>query len=113
MTEKRIVNETTGGAKGSKDERFDLLPWDELAELSRLYGFGAKKYEPRNWERGYAWSLSFAALHRHLCAFWGGESVDAETGCNHLASVVFHAFALMRFEQAHPELDDRPVSIAA
>lgn len=107
-TEKRIVNEATGGMKGRKDERFELLPWEELAEVARLYGFGASKYEDRNWERGYDWSLSFGALHRHAAAFWRGEEVDPESGCSHMASVVFHALALMRFARAHPELDDRP-----
>lgn len=108
MTETRIRNDKTGGEKGRKLERFDLLPWAELEEVARLYGKGAAKYEARNWERGYDWSLSFGALHRHLAAFWQGESADAETGCSHLASVVFHALALMQFERTHPELDDRP-----
>lgn len=105
--EVRVVDATTGGAKGQKLARFDLLPWPELWEVAKLYGKGAEKYEDRNWERGYRWGLSFAALHRHLAQFWQGESVDAQTGCHHLASVVFHAFALMRFEKQHAELDDR------
>lgn len=108
--EVRITNSATGGEKGSKAERYDLLPWVEVAEVARLYGRGAAKYAPRNWERGYDWSLSFAAAHRHLAQFWGGESADQETGCHHLASVIFHALALMQFERTHPELDDRPLS---
>ena len=106
--ETRVTNERTGGEKGRKLERFDLLPWAQLAEVARLYGKGAEKYEDRNWERGYAWSLSFGALHRHLAAFWGGEYEDVETECAHLASVVFHALALMFFHATHPDLDDRP-----
>jgi hypothetical protein len=104
--EVRVVS-STGGEKGSKDERFDLIPVGPLTEVARLYGIGAKKYAKDNWRRGYEWSLSFAALCRHLWAFWGGESYDKETGCHHLASVVFHANALMEFEKTHPEFDDR------
>lgn len=107
------VTHSTGGQKGSKLERFDLLPWDCLQEVARLYGKGAEKYEERNWERGYPMSLSFAALQRHLVAFWQGESHDKETGCHHLASVVFHAFALMRFEKMSPTLDTRPAPTAS
>lgn len=116
-SEVRITNETTGAQKGSKDERFDLIPWEPMQELARLYGFGARKYEAHNWAKGYNWSLSFAALHRHLAQFWLGESTheviegEPETQAHHLASVVFHAFALMYFEKHHPELDDRQLRL--
>ena len=106
-TEVRIVS-STGGAKGSKPQRYDLIPAEPLRLLAELYGKGAEKYEDRNWEKGYDWSLSFAALNRHLWQFWNGENYDRETGAPHMASVVFHAFALMEFMQTHPEFDNRP-----
>lgn len=106
--EVRVVNATTGGAKGIKIHRYDLIPAAPLREVARLYGEGAKKYAERNWELGYDWSLSFGALNRHLWQFWSGEEFDSETKCSHLASVVFHALALMEFEDTHPELDNRP-----
>ena len=105
--EERIVNEKTGGAKGQKMERFDLIPVEPLTEVARVYGEGAKKYAEHNWSLGYDWSLSYAALMRHLTQFWNGESIDEESGCHHLASVVFHALALMYFEQHHQEFDNR------
>ena len=108
MKQEIVVNEKTGGAKGKSLARFDLLPWRELWEVAELYGVGASKYKDRNWEKGYAWSLSHAALHRHLAQFWNGESVDQETKCRHLTAVIFHALALMRFEKDFPDLDDRP-----
>lgn len=107
--EVRTRNETTGGEKGAKPEAYNLLPWDELDEVARLYHRGAQKYEPDNWKRGYDWSLSFSSLIRHVTAFWRGESLDSETKCHHLASVAFHALTLMYFEKHHPELDDRRV----
>jgi hypothetical protein len=100
--------EQSGGRKGQNEYRTDLLPWDVILEDAKLYGRGAQKYEERNWERGYKWSLSFAALIRHAIQFWLGESYDQETGCHHMAAVRFHAAALERFEREHPELDDRP-----
>ena len=39
-----------------------------------------KKYADRNWEKGYAWGLSVAALRRHLAEWLKGESIDPETG---------------------------------
>lgn len=106
--EVRIVDPETGGAKGSKLARFDLLPWQELWEVAELYGRGAEKYEERNWEKGYAWSLSFAALQRHVAQFWNGEQRDEETGAHHMASVIFHALALMHFDMQRKGTDDRP-----
>jgi hypothetical protein len=109
-SETRVVDPVTGGAKGSKPERYDLLPFDQLDEVARLYSFGTEKYEANNWRRGYDWHLSYSSLIRHARAFWGGESIDDETKCHHLASVVFHALALMYFEKAHPDGDDRWVA---
>lgn len=111
--EVRIKNEVTGGEKGQKLARFDLLPTGPLWEVAELYGVGARKYAERNWERGYNWSLSYGALQRHVNLFWSGESYDKETKKHHLASVIFHALALMEFENTHPELDDRPSTLAA
>lgn len=98
----------TGGEKGIKRERHDLIPVQPLRQLADRYGVGVEEgYLERNWERGYSWSLSYAALQRHLLAWWGGEEMDGETGSSHLAAVAFHTFALMEFSRTHPELDDR------
>jgi hypothetical protein len=103
----RVVDPTTGGAKGSKLAQFALIPVRPLEEVAQVYGFGAAKYADRNWEKGYKWSLSYSALQRHLHAFWRGESTDPESGRPHLAHAVFHCLALMEWERTHPEMDDR------
>jgi len=97
----------TGGEKGVKPERYDLIPVEPLAEVARHYGAGAAKYDDRNWERGYPWSNSYAAMMRHANAFWSGEEMDPEMGTAHLAAVVFHAFTLMQFAKYHRSYDDR------
>ena len=101
---------STGGQKGKKLARFDLIPPNAIIEIAELYGRGAEKYEDRNWEQGYPISLSFAALNRHLWQFWNGENRDEETKAHHLSSVIFHAIAMMTFQDTHPEFDDRPKS---
>jgi Domain of unknown function (DUF5664) len=106
-SEVRVTDPSTGGQKGTKLERFDLIPAEELEAVARVYGRGAQKYAERNWERGYAWGLSFAAMMRHAWLFWRGQSYDEETGLHHLAQVVFHCFALMRFERLEKGTDDR------
>ena len=103
------VTSTTGGEKGSKPARYDLLPAVPLEMLARLYGKGAEKYAAHNWARGYDWSLSFAALQRHAWAFWSGEDTDPEMGLPHMTAVAFHAFALVHFatHDRYAAFDDR------
>ena len=103
-----VENATTGGKKGQKNARFDLIPPYPLWKLAELYGAGAKKYADHNWLRGYDWSLSFAAAMRHLWQFWGGEEIDPETGMPHATCAAFHCFTLVQFMETFRDGDDRP-----
>lgn len=105
--EVRVTDPKTGGQKGSKPERFDLIPVEPLRNLARVFAVGAKKYADHNYRKGYQWSLSYAALMRHATAFWNGEDNDPETGLPHLAHACWHTMALMCFMQEHPDGDDR------
>lgn len=102
---------STGAQKAGNDERHDLVPVGPKRELATHYGVGSKKYADRNWELGYEWSKSYAALTRHLVQFWGGEDIDPETGSKHIIAVAWHAFALAEFMETHPEFDNRPTTI--
>lgn len=110
LTERRVTSHT-GGQKGQKLARYDLIPGEALRKIAELYGRGAGKYDDRNWELGYDWSLSFAALQRHIWQFWNGEDMDEEMGMEHVACAMFHAFALLTFMDEHPEFDDRPSTL--
>ena len=107
------VTSKTGGQKGSKLARYDLIPTEPLKELAEHYGKGAEKYEKvngvDNWRNGYDWSLSYAALNRHLGAFWSGEDIDEETGSYHLVAVAWHAFTMLYFlmNERYEQFDDR------
>lgn len=108
--EVRVVDPETGGEKGSKLARFDLIPHEALEALAEHFGRGAEKYADRNWERGYDWALTFAALNRHLWAWWGGEDVDPETGSNHMTAVAWHAFVAFTFQERGLGTDSRVVT---
>jgi hypothetical protein len=108
LTEETIItDESTGGQKGDKPSRYDLIPAYPLDNVARAYGYGASKYAPQNWRKGYKWSLSFAALMRHAWAFWRGEDNDPESGLPHLAHAAFHCLTMMEFTETHTKLDDR------
>lgn len=100
----------TGAKKGSKLARFDLIPAGPMWELAEHYGRGAKKYADRNWEAGYAWSLSLAAAMRHINLFWRGEDRDDETGSKHVICAAWHLIALAEFMETMPDKDNRPLT---
>lgn len=107
-SEVRTVDPETGGEKGQKLARFDLVPSDALWEVAEHFGRGALKYAERNWERGYKWSLSFAAIMRHLHLWWLGEDRDPETGSLHVTSAAWHCLVLIAFIIRGKGTDDRP-----
>lgn len=92
---------------------FDLLSPDYLYGTVAVLKFGAEKYEPYNWAKGILYSRVFAALQRHLWAFWSGEDIDEETGLHHLLHASCCLMFLVHYE-AHPEkyteFNDRPAS---
>ena len=107
MSEIRVTDPKTGGQKGKKPEAYALIPPHPLAEVARVYGKGAEKYNAWNWNKGYAWSLSLSALQRHIEAFKMRISLDHDDGLHHLAHAAFHLFALMEFERMGIGTDDR------
>lgn len=78
---------STGGEKGVKLARYDLIPVLPLRLLAEHYGRGAAKYADNQWRRGYEFSKSIAAKVRHFEAWRGGEDFDVcpadGYGCRH------------------------------
>lgn len=116
--ETRVKDPKTGGEKGVKLARFDLVPWTIIREVAEHFGRGARKYAARNWERGYAWSYSYGALHRHLESFWAGDDLDDDpelldedgvVRARHIVAVIWHGLVLAYFSRYGVGTDDRPV----
>ena len=110
MTEVRLTDPVTGGQKGVKEERYDLLPFDALDEVTRVYAAGARKYADDNWLKGYSWRLSLGALLRHISKFMCGEDFDPETGCHHMAHAAWHCLTILTFYLRDLGTDDRKPS---
>lgn len=100
--------------EGRKDDTgklpYHLLPPELMEQVATVLEFGARKYEPRNWEKGMAWSRVFSALMRHMWAWWRGEPADPETGFSHLAHAGCCLAFLIAYEQRQTGVDDRPTS---
>ncbi len=101
-------NNTPGGRKDDQDKpRMDLLPPELLEEVSKVLAFGARKYEPRNWEKGMDWGRVHGAALRHLTAWSKGEDTDPETGLSHLAHAACNLAFLIAYEKRNVGVDSR------
>lgn len=126
---------STGGQKGVKLERHDLIPAGPLKALAEHYGVGALKYDNHQWRQGYELSKSYAALQRHTTEWLAGRSYDVcsndpdgcshvdmdgnpfvspredacfnHTGSHHMVAAAWHAFGILELESHFPEHDDR------
>jgi hypothetical protein len=87
--------------------RYDLVPTIAQREYVKILTVGAKKYAPRNWEKGMKWSKVIASLERHLAAFKLGEDRDPETGELHMAHAMCNAAFLTQYAFTYPQGDDR------
>jgi hypothetical protein len=105
------MSDNYGHKDDSEKIKYDLIPPSTLHALAVVLTFGARKYAPRNWEKGLAWGRVFGALMRHLWAWWQGENADRETGYSHLWHAQCCLSFLIEYEVTHPELDDRPGSV--
>lgn len=98
--------------EGRKDDalkpRHDLIAPELPDYVARVLTFGAEKYGERNWEKGMKWHRPFAALMRHIWAWWSGECYDPETGLPHLAHAACCVMFLLAYEERNIGEDDRP-----
>ncbi|MDI9724320.1 DUF5664 domain-containing protein [Acinetobacter baumannii] len=80
--------------------RFSLIPKGSLAPVINVLEFGARKYSEDNWRKvANAETRYFDAAHRHLNAWWDGQTADPETGESHLAHAVSCLLFILALEQ--------------
>ena len=101
-----------GGLKfdAGKDP-MELLDFSALRGVSRVLGFGARKYAAHNWRGGIQYSRLLGATLRHLAAYQQGEDNDPETGLPHIDHALCELMFLSAFiHEGRKELDDRPTT---
>ena len=79
---------------------WDLLPWQPVKQIVEIMTFGAEKYGPNTWqgiEDGK--NRYFAAMMRHIMAWWEGEKIDPESGKSHLSHAACCLLFLMWLER--------------
>ena len=89
--------------------RMDLLSISALEGLADVLTYGAAKYNDRNWERGMNFSRVYAAVLRHLFAWWKGEDIDSESGLSHVDHALCGVMILSHYSaNSFGAWDDRP-----
>ena len=96
-----------GNKFDSGKPRMDLVPPEMEEAVAQVLAFGASKYGERNWEHGMKWGRPYAALKRHINAWWGGEDTDDETGMSHLWHAACCIAFLVSYEKRGIGTDDR------
>lgn len=84
----------------------DLLDPAALEGIAAVLAFGAKKYAPHNWRKGFKWSRLVAAMLRHTFAIMRGEYIDPESGLPHIDHVGCCWMFLSNHMKTKPELND-------
>lgn len=89
-----------------------LVPPELIYAVSGRLQIGSKKYGDRNWEKGIAYSKCYAAVLRHLFAWWEGQDCDPDAeGSLHLDAALTNLTFLVTYtKRGYVGLDDRPDS---
>ncbi|MFV5668303.1 dATP/dGTP diphosphohydrolase domain-containing protein [Acinetobacter baumannii] len=99
---------TEGQKFDNAKPRFSLISKGSLAPVINVLEFGARKYSENNWRKvANAETRYFDAAHRHLNAWWDGQTVDPETGESHLAHAVSCLLFILALE--HEKSLSRPI----
>lgn len=104
------------GATNSKTtrnkRRYTLIPQVALDQCADVFGFGAAKYSPNNWQNETNPDVYIDAAMRHLAAIRNGELIDLDHGQSHAAAVMTNA-AILVWLFARPKVNpnqDRPIN---
>lgn len=86
----------TGAVRDTADDkpRMGLISPFALRRLGEWLRLGAKKYAPRNWEKGMPFSRVVDSLERHVQAYKAGDC-----GEDHLAAIMCNAMFLAHYEE--------------
>jgi hypothetical protein len=97
----------TGSVRDTREGkgRFDLISPFALRRLAGVYERGARKYDPRNWEKGQPFSRCLDSALRHPNAFAMGWTDE-----DHLSQALWNVAAIIHFQETgrSAELDDMP-----
>jgi hypothetical protein len=84
--------------------------WLALECMLDVLVFGAKKYAPNNWKKGYKLTGCANSLYRHIKLLANGERFDEETGISHYGHILCNLMFMSYYVDYQPTQDDRVTS---
>lgn len=94
------IQKPTGMKNDQEKNRLDLIEPEFIESVGAVLTFGAKKYEPNNWQKVEdAKNRYYAAAMRHLLAWRKGEKTDPESGLSHLDHLACNVMFLQHFDR--------------
>ena len=87
-------------------DRWDLMPWQELGDVAKVFTYGAAKYGDRNWEKGLKVERLFAAAMRHISSVANDEELDPESGLPHLAHATANLLMWLNVQKKQSEIKE-------
>ena len=71
--------------------KWSLVHFQSLEPMIEVLEFGAKKYEPYNWQKGLDQKEVLESLQRHVAKLFDGEEIDSESGIHHIGHIMCNA----------------------
>lgn len=99
--------ETSGKKYDDGKLEWDMIPFEILEDLVRIYMMGRDKYDKNDWKKGIVVSRLFNAAMRHMLASWNGEDLDPESKLPHNMHAVWNLIAIEWMKKNRPDMDDR------
>lgn len=75
----------------SGKEKWSLVHFQSLTPMVEVLEFGAKKYSPDNWKKGFDKKELLDSLLRHVTALADGEEFDKESKLHHIGHIMCNA----------------------
>lgn len=83
--------------------KWSLVHFKSLEPMVEVLEFGAKKYSPDNWKKGFPKKEVLESMQRHLAALLDGEENDSESGLPHMGHIQCNAM-FYNYMIANPEI---------
>jgi hypothetical protein len=104
-----MTDDTQGRKDDGEKPPLHLIPPEFLYAIAEILAFGARKYAPRNWEKGINYSRVYRAAVGHLFDWFMRKGSDPETGKSHLWHAACCVMFLTCYElRGMDAFDDRP-----
>lgn len=85
--------------------KLELIPWEWVVELGKVFTFGAIKYAAWNWTKSVNTQDHdnlredrMGSALRHFYAYRSGETNDPESGAHHLAHAAWNLLTVMWYD---------------